>query len=49
MHNTPWLFNHVSSTDKQMKVYGNLYHEIMNEYCRDEVIDDYIRWMERRM
>lgn len=49
LHNSPWLFEHISSTDKQMKIYGNLFHEIMNEYCRDEVIDDYIRWMENRI
>ncbi|MBR3314957.1 MAG: lysophospholipase [Atopobiaceae bacterium] len=48
-HNSPWFFTHVSSTDRQMKVYGGLFHEIMNEYCRDEVISDYIHWMESRM
>lgn len=49
VHNAPWLFDHVSSNDKQMKIYGNLFHEIMNEYCRDEVIADYVRWMEGRI
>ena len=49
VHNAPFLFDHVSSKDKQMKVYGSLFHEILNEYCRDEVIDDYIRWMGYRM
>ena len=47
-HNAPFLFEHVSSKDKQMKIYGNLFHEILNEYCRDEVIEDYVRWMDRR-
>ncbi|MDO4536833.1 MAG: alpha/beta hydrolase [Coriobacteriales bacterium] len=49
VHNAPWLFDHVSSADKQMKIYGNLFHEIMNEYCRDEVIGDYVHWMEMRI
>mgnify|MGYP002624578572 FL=1 len=48
VHNSPWLFERVSSTDKQMKIYGSLFHEILNEYCRDEVIGDYVRWMDQR-
>lgn len=26
-----------------MKIYGELYHEVFNETCRDEVIGDAIR------
>ena len=37
------------SSDKQMKVYGNLCHEILNEYCKDEVISDTIAWMDKRI
>ena len=37
------------SKDKQMKIYGNLFHEILNEYCRDEVIADIIAWIEKRI
>ena len=33
------------SDDKQMKIYGGLFHEIFNEYCRDEVIGDALRWI----
>lgn len=43
------MFETIASTDKQMKIYGNLFHETQNEYCRDEVIGDYIRWMENRL
>ncbi len=43
------LFDTVSSKDKQLKIYGNLLHETINEYCRDEVIADYIAWMDRRV
>lgn len=43
------LFRSVSSTDKQMKIYGNLFHEILNEYCKDEVISDMINWMKNRI
>lgn len=43
------LFAAISSEDPQMKIYGNCFHEVMNEWCRDEVINDYIHWMEYRM
>ncbi len=43
------FFAKAGSKDKQMKVYGNLFHEIFNEYCKDEVISDTIAWMERRI
>lgn len=42
------FFAAASSADKQMKIYGGLFHEILNEHCRDEVICDVIRWMRRR-
>ncbi len=43
------FFEHAASRDKQMKVYGNLFHEIFNEYCRDEVIGDALSWIEKRI
>ena len=42
------MFDLISSTDKSLKIYGSVLHETINEYIRDEVIDDYIRWMDRR-
>ena len=42
-------FNEVSSIDKQMKIYGRLFHEIFNEYCRNEVIDDAAGWIKNRI
>jgi alpha-beta hydrolase superfamily lysophospholipase len=39
------FFAAAASKDRQMKVYGGLYHEIFNEYCHDEVIGDAIRWI----
>ena len=43
------FFTMIGSQDKQLKIYGKCYHEIMNEYCRDEVIGDVIRWIENRI
>lgn len=42
------FFKAASSKDREMKIYGELFHEIFNEYCRDEVIDDSIRWILNR-
>lgn len=43
------FFEEAASTDKQMKIYGNLFHEIFNEYCRDEVIGDVLSWIKHRI
>ena len=45
MQDTLNFFAAAASVDRQMKIYGNLYHEIFNEYSRDEVIDDTLRWI----
>jgi alpha-beta hydrolase superfamily lysophospholipase len=36
------------ATDKTIKVYDGLYHEIFNEPERDEVIDDLVAWLAER-
>lgn len=43
------FFAAAASKDKQMKIYGGLFHEIFNEYCKDEVIGDVIQWIGRRL
>lgn len=43
------FFEEAASADKQMKIYGNLFHEIFNEYCRDEVIGDVLTWIKHRI
>ncbi len=43
------FFRALASEDRQMKIYGRCCHEVINEWCRDEVIGDYIRWMEQRI
>ncbi|NBH72828.1 lysophospholipase [Clostridiaceae bacterium] len=43
------FFGEAASADKQMKIYGNLFHEIFNEYCKDEVIGDVLHWIEERI
>lgn len=43
------FFKEISSLDKQVKIYGNLFHEIFNEYAKDEVIQDAIDWLQKRI
>ena len=39
------LFEEISSKDKSLHVYANLFHEILNEPCRDEIIADILLWL----
>ncbi|MGV7122063.1 alpha/beta hydrolase [Sphingopyxis sp. 550A] len=41
-----YLFDHVSSRDKALKIYPGLFHEIYNEPERDAVLDDLIGWFD---
>lgn len=43
------FFENNSSKDCQIKIYKGLYHEIMNEYAKDEVIGDIIGWINNRI
>jgi acylglycerol lipase len=38
----------VSSKEKQLSIYKDLYHEIFNELDRDKVINDVLFWLEAR-
>ncbi len=49
VQDTYQFFAAAPSKDKQMKIYGGLFHEIFNEYCRDEVIGDVLHWIEARI
>lgn len=42
------FFDEVASTDKSLRVYGGLMHEVFNEFDRDQVIRDAIEWMDAR-
>lgn len=43
------FFENNSSKDCQLKIYKGLYHEILNEYAKDEVIGDIIAWVNYRI
>ncbi len=44
-----YLFEHISSADKQLKIYEGLYHEILNEPEKDSVLEDIRQWIEARI
>ncbi|MBQ6602935.1 MAG: lysophospholipase [Eubacterium sp.] len=43
------FFEKAASEDRQMKIYGGLFHEIFNEYCKEEVVGDVISWINARI
>lgn len=42
------LYHSVSSEDKTLKIYKNLYHEIFNEPEKSQVISDVLKWIDTR-
>lgn len=43
------LYNAISSSDKEIKIYDDLYHEILNEKPKDQILDDMVFWMDKRI
>jgi len=44
-----YFYEHIGSTDKQLKIYDGLYHEILNEPEKETVIQDIRAWIEARI
>lgn len=45
METAMFLYNNIPSIDKEIKIYDNLYHEILNEKEKDKVLLDIINWL----
>lgn len=43
------LFGDIASEDKGLIIYPGLYHEILNEPCKDEIIADIVGWLSKRV
>lgn len=43
------FYGDIASADKTLKIYAHLMHEIFNETARDEVIEEAISWIEKRI
>lgn len=44
-----WLYDNISSSDKELKLYGDFFHEILNEEDKERVIEDLKAWIEKRI
>jgi len=44
-----WLYDNVNSKDKELKFYEGLFHEILNEKEKEEVIEDIKNWIDERI
>ena len=44
-----YLHQHITSADKTLRVYPGLYHEILNEPERQDVLDQILSWCEKRL
>lgn len=40
------MFEQITSTDKSLRIYAGLFHEIFNEFKKDRVIRDTIEWLD---
>ncbi|WFR62043.1 alpha/beta hydrolase [Paenibacillus amylolyticus] len=43
------FYGDIASTDKTLKIYAHLMHEIFNETTRDDVIEEAMTWIEKRI
>lgn len=43
------LFGEIGSEDKTLKIYAFLFHELLNEPCRDEIIAEIMAWLNKRV
>jgi acylglycerol lipase len=39
------FYEEIKSNDKSLRIYANLFHEILNEPCKDEIINDILLWL----
>jgi lysophospholipase len=43
------LYGEIASTDKALRIYPRMMHEILNEFRKDIVIDDVVDWIGQRL
>ena len=43
------LFQEIGSTDKSLRIYAHLLHEIFNEPVKSQIMDDVILWLNARV
>ena len=43
------FFDEAGSADKILKLYEGHYHDLLNDLGREQVMDDIVQWMEKRL
>lgn len=43
------LYAQAATTDKELKLYEGLYHELLNEPEKEEILEDIIRWLDAHL
>jgi len=43
------IFDRLGSSDKTLKLYEGAYHEILNDYSKEEVTADLLAWLDARV
>lgn len=43
-----FLFNNIVSTDKELKILNGLYHKLLDELIKDDIISEISKWIEKR-
>lgn len=43
------FYERISSKDKKLKVYEGVYHEILNEYCKDIILKYICKWIDKQI
>jgi len=43
------FYDRIASTDKDIKIYNGLYHEILNEKEKDHILEDMVLWLDNRI
>lgn len=43
------FYESINSEDKSLRIYAKLFHEIINEPSKDEIIDDILLWMKKHI
>lgn len=44
-----YMFNNIPTKDKEIKLYPNEFHELLNDYNKETVINDILEWLKLRI
>ena len=44
-----FLFNNIVSRDKEIRILNGLYHKLLEELIKDDIINEISKWIEKRI